>query len=325
MAGQTRLLVYSILYNESEFLPAMLESLLSQTDRDFSLLLSDNYSTDGTAAIIEKYRDSFQSISVIRPPTFCSGFEHSLFIQSHILENCLDYTHILFLGGHDVFSSETIECLKTKAEASPGSAIIYTDTYRMSWSGEIVERYPASLDTTGVPRHLIPFVVLIGIIFNIMSSGILRFDAFVANKFKYVCCAADHFVLCEAALLGPITYSPGGSVFLRDAPSFTPGWRYYVEKHISVTNRAKGSAYDFGLQISWLISILERSSGVLASAAVADPVQANYFLSAIQLYFIRYGSICQGFVDGSPFLSSDLYHSTQANDLASVLKSLSVL
>ena len=325
MTGQTRLLVYSCLYNESQFLPAMLESLLKQTDQDFGLLLSDNFSTDGTADIIESHRDRFQSISAIKPPNFLSGIEHGLFMHSHILKNYLDYTHIIFLGGHDIFSPDTIQCLKARADESPASAIVYTDTFRLNWSGEIIERYPASLDTTGVPKHFLPFVVLIGMVFNSMSSGILRFDIFAANKPPYACCAADHLLICEAALLGPITYSPGGAVFLRDAPTFTPGWRYYVEKHISEANQAKGSAYDFSLQIRWLVSILERAVGVSASAAILDPVLANYFLSAIQLYFLRYGQIAQGFVDGSPLLSSDLYISAQSNDLARVLKNLSEL
>ena len=303
----------------------MLDSLLNQSDQDFSLLLSDNFSTDGTADIIENYRGHFQSISVIKPNVFLTGIEHGQFLQSHISEHFLGYTHILFIGGHDIVASETIRCLKSRAELSPASAIIYTDTYRLNHSGEVIERYPASLDTAGVPRHLVPFVVLIGIVFNSMSSGILRFDVFAANKVRYACCAVDHFLVCEAALSGSISYASGGAVFLRDAPTFTPGWSYYVSKHISEANRAKGSAYDFGLQISWLVSILERSAGVSASEAVADPVLANYFLSAIQLYFIRYGSMAQGFSEGAHLLASDLYRSTQANDLAMVLNNLSQL
>ena len=322
MASQIRLLVYSCVYNESRFLPAMLESLLNQTDQDFTLLLSDNYSTDGTADIVESYRDRFKSISTIKPPKFLSGIAHGRYVHSYVLEHYLDYTHIIFLGGHDLFSPDTIKCLKARAAESPASSIIYTDTFRISHSGVIVERYPVSLDTAGVPRHLLPVVVLIGMVFNSMSSGILRFDVFAANKLKYSCCAADHFSICEAALLGPITYSPGGGVFLRDAPTFTPGWRYYVEKHISEANLVKGSAFDFSLQITWLVNILERSAGVSAAAAVADPVLANYFLSAIQLYFIRYGQMAQGFVDGTPLLASDLYVAVQANDLAIVLKNL---
>lgn len=323
MASQIRLLVYSCVYNESRFLPAMLESLLNQTDQDFTLLLSDNYSTDATADIIKRHLDLFQKVSVIKPPKFLSGIEHGRFAKSYIIDNFQDYTHIVFLGGHDIFTPDTIKCLKARADASPDSAIVYTDTFRLSRSGEVIGRYPVSLDTAGVPRHLVPFVVLIGMVFNSMSSGITRFDVFATNKLKYACCAADHFLTCEAALLGPITYSSGGGVFLRDAPTFTPGWRYYVEKNISEANRTKGSAYDFSLQISWLVSILERSAGVSAAAAVADPVLANYFLSATQVYLIRYGQMAQGFSDGIPLLASELYKAVQANDLARALKVLS--
>jgi glycosyltransferase involved in cell wall biosynthesis len=325
MTSQIKLLIYSCIYNESQFLAAMLESLLNQTDQDFLLILSDNFSTDGTSDIIGNYIHRFPNISVISPPSFLPGIEHVHYVCSYIAQNCQGYTHTLFLGGHDIISSETIHCLKSRAEQSPASAIIYTDTFRLSWTGEVVGRYPSSLDTAGVPKHLLPFVVLIGIVYNSMFSGIWRFDVFAANQVRYECCASDHFVVCEAALLGPITFSPGGAVFMRDAPTFTPGWTYYVEKHISETNRAKGSAYDFSLQISWLISILERSVGASASAAVANPVLANYFLSAIQLYFIRYGETAHGFVDGSSIFSSELYLSTQANDLPKVLKSLGKL
>jgi glycosyltransferase involved in cell wall biosynthesis len=43
-------------YNGERFLAAAIESLLAQDHEDFELLLADNCSTDGTAAICERYR-----------------------------------------------------------------------------------------------------------------------------------------------------------------------------------------------------------------------------------------------------------------------------
>ncbi|MBI5044411.1 MAG: glycosyltransferase family 2 protein [Candidatus Levybacteria bacterium] len=42
-------------YNEEKYLPKTLESLENQTDKDFSVIVVDNNSTDQTAAIAKKY------------------------------------------------------------------------------------------------------------------------------------------------------------------------------------------------------------------------------------------------------------------------------
>jgi hypothetical protein len=155
-----------------------------------------------------------------------------------------------------------------------------------------------------------------------MSSGIWRADVFAAAKPRFICCAADHLLLCEAALAGPITYTPGGTLFLRDAPTYQPGWQYYVEKHIPEAQRRKGCVHDYTLQIIWLIDILERCIGVSAAQILGQPVYENYFLSAMQLYLIRYGEAAQGFDDPETLAISELYQAIQANDLRRVLQTL---
>jgi hypothetical protein len=226
----------------------------------------------------------------------------------------------MFIGGHDVVDRQTIKHLKERAAATPESALLYTDTFRMSLEGVPLERFANSLNTAGVPRQLVPFVVLLGIGHNIMSSGIWRTDVFKASKPRFVCCASDHFILCEAALSGPITYTPGGALYLRDAPNFKPGWRYYVEKHLPEAQRHKGCVYDFTLQISWLVRILERCIGVSAAQVLGNPVYENYLLSAMQLYFIRYGEAALGFDDHGTLPMSPLYQAIQSNDLGAVLR-----
>lgn len=319
MANRTKLLIYTTVYNEAKFIAEMLESLLAQTDRDFALVISENHSTDGTPDIIERYKHNFERISIIRPPRHLSGIEHGQFAHAHVAGYFNEYSHAMFIGGHDIISPDTIKHLKARADENPESSIIYTDTFRLSLSGEVTEHYSNSLHTSGVPRHFIPFVVLIGIGHNIMSSGIWRADVFKAASHQYVCCVADHLVLCDTALVGPIMHSAGGALYLRDAPTYVPGWRYYVEKHIPPAQRAKGCVYDITLQIRWLVSILEKALGMRASQAVPNPVHANYFLSAIQLYLIRYGDVIQGFEDSAVFQTSDLFAAVQANDLAQVL------
>jgi glycosyltransferase involved in cell wall biosynthesis len=295
----------------------MLESLLAQSDGDFTLLVSDNHSTDGTAEILDSYRSRFKQIVTIKPEKHLSGIEHGHFAYNQVVQNFSDHTHVMFIGGHDLISPETIEHLKERASATPDSALLYTDTTRLSLAGEPLESYPNSLNTAGINRPLVPFIVLFGVGHNIMSSGIWRADVFASAKPRFVCCAADHLLLCEAALSGSITYTPGGSLFLRDAPTYQPGWRYYVEKHIPDAQRKKGCVHDYTLQ-----SILERCIGATATRILGEPVYENYFLSAIQLYFIRYGDAAQGFDDPGALPSSELYQAAQANDLGRVLRTI---
>lgn len=318
-----KLLIYTILYNEIDHVNEMLESLLGQTDTDFSLLISDNYSTDGTFECVHSKVRELPNVSVIKPPRHLSGIEHGRFAYSHICENYKEFTHVMFVGGHDVFSQSFVSNLKLMASENPTSALVYTDTVRLSGSGQLGERYPNCLNTLGVRRELIPFVVLLGLGHNIMSSGIWRMDVFQASMARFTCCAADHLVLCEAAMVGPITYAPGGTLYLRDAPNYRPGWDYYVEKHIPKEQRQKGCVYDFALQTTWLLSILERCVGVSVEQPGLDPLCVNYFLSGIQLYLLRYGAASQGFSDGQDLFKSDLYRAVHANDLSGVLSQLS--
>jgi glycosyltransferase involved in cell wall biosynthesis len=323
MSNKVNLLIYTIVYNESRYLPLMLDSLLSQTDQDFTLLISDNHSTDETPSIIENYSRRFSQINVIKPDNHLSGIEHGHFAYTHVTNHHKLHTHVMFLGGHDIIGPDTIRQLKERAAEAPESALLYTDTFRLNLEGETLERYPNSLNTAGVSRPLIPFVTLFGIGHNIMSSGIWRADVFASAKPRYVCCAADHLLLCEAALSGAITHTSGGALYLRDAPTYTPGWSYYVKKHIPETQRIRGCVYDFSLQISWLISILERCIGGSAPKLLGEPVYENYFLSAMQLYFIRYGEAAQGFDDYGSLLNSELYKAVQSNNLAKVLQAVS--
>jgi len=53
-------------YNGERFLSEAVDSILAQTYRDFELILSDNASTDGTAAICRKYADQDCRVRYVR-------------------------------------------------------------------------------------------------------------------------------------------------------------------------------------------------------------------------------------------------------------------
>ena len=53
-------------WNGQNYLPAMLDSLLSQTTSDFNVLVRDDSSTDGSLEILENYKPKFDGrLSII--------------------------------------------------------------------------------------------------------------------------------------------------------------------------------------------------------------------------------------------------------------------
>lgn len=325
MVSPQKLLIYSIVYNEEAHIVEMLQSLLAQEDTEFDLLISDNHSTDRTVDLIREHGAAINRLRLISPPQHLSGIEHGHFVHRYICDHYSDTTHVMFLGGHDIVSPNYVHRLKSTALENVASAIVYTDTYRLSSSGEVLEHYPNSVNTSGVSAEFIPFVLLLGIGHNIMSSGLWKMEAFRCSEPRFICCAADHLVLCEAALLGAVSYCPGAALYLRDAATYREGWSYYVEKHIPKKQREKGCEYDFAQQVRWLIAILERSSGVSAERAIEMPIASNYFLSGIQLYLLRYMGAAQGFLDGGSFSLRPLYLHVQRNDFNAVLRRIGEL
>ncbi|RZU49085.1 glycosyltransferase involved in cell wall biosynthesis [Krasilnikovia cinnamomea] len=56
-------------YNEQAWIPATLRALAAQTDTDFTLVVVDNASTDGTAGVVRAFaRDSGLDVRLIREP-----------------------------------------------------------------------------------------------------------------------------------------------------------------------------------------------------------------------------------------------------------------
>jgi glycosyltransferase involved in cell wall biosynthesis len=66
LSRKPRLSIGLPVYNGARFLPAALDSLLGQTFSDFELIVSDNASTDDTAAIVQQYAQRDARIVYIR-------------------------------------------------------------------------------------------------------------------------------------------------------------------------------------------------------------------------------------------------------------------
>jgi glycosyltransferase involved in cell wall biosynthesis len=69
MTGRPKVSIGMPVYNREPYIPAVLDSVLSQTYRDFELLISDNASTDRTEAIGREYAARDSRIRYVRNAT----------------------------------------------------------------------------------------------------------------------------------------------------------------------------------------------------------------------------------------------------------------
>jgi glycosyltransferase involved in cell wall biosynthesis len=91
-------------WNGQNYLPAMLDSLLSQTTSDFNVLVRDDGSTDGSLEILQNYKSKFDGrLSVIAgEPTRSATANFAILMR----ETKADY--VLFADQDDVWKPEKV-------------------------------------------------------------------------------------------------------------------------------------------------------------------------------------------------------------------------
>lgn len=68
-------------YNQADYIEETLKSLLNQEANPYEIVVSDNYSNDGTIDILNKYSSN---IRIIKPPKFLSMMENWNFLVSNL-------------------------------------------------------------------------------------------------------------------------------------------------------------------------------------------------------------------------------------------------
>ena len=89
-------------FNRCELLPFAIESALRQTFTDLEVLVSDNHSTDGTKAAVERFAD--HRVRYISPPEHCAMPAHWEFARAQARGDL-----ILLLGDDDALTCDALE------------------------------------------------------------------------------------------------------------------------------------------------------------------------------------------------------------------------
>jgi glycosyltransferase involved in cell wall biosynthesis len=119
-------------YNQAKFLPATLDSVLSQDYPDTEILVFDGGSTDETLSILKGYGGKIQWVSQKdggQPDAINQGLQRA---TGDILA---------YLNSDDIYLPNALKNVTSNFDANPKCPILYGDAWHLHEDGSIMERY----------------------------------------------------------------------------------------------------------------------------------------------------------------------------------------
>lgn len=118
-----RLVIGVPVYNEARFLRSCLESLATQTDNDFAVLVADNASTDGSDIIAKAFSEKYKNFYFIQHERNLGSATNFVYL----LEKT-DSPFFQWLGSHDFLDNNYIRLVMAEFIRRPAASLVYTKT-----------------------------------------------------------------------------------------------------------------------------------------------------------------------------------------------------
>ncbi len=125
-------------YNVKDYLKKCVNSVISQTYKDFEIILVDDGSTDDSPAICDDYAKQDNRVKVIHKQNGGQGDARNVGID--IAEG----EYIIFVDSDDYISEKMLEETVTRAEKYDADMVLH-DYYTVNENGEILFRYSSVL------------------------------------------------------------------------------------------------------------------------------------------------------------------------------------
>lgn len=124
--------VVMVTYNLAEFVPAAIESVLSQEGVAFELVIGDDASTDDTWEIVTRFADRDPRIVAFQVP-HCGK---PSVIRNTAMRRARG-THITFLDGDDIYLPDRLRRVRDVFAQRPETDIVFHDARRMAEDGTL--------------------------------------------------------------------------------------------------------------------------------------------------------------------------------------------
>lgn len=196
-------------YNEERFLAATIDSLLAQSFTDFELIISDNISTDATAAIAREYEQKDKRIRYIRQPRNIGSIQN---INSLIKQARGEF--FLLAGAHDLLSENYISSLIDALNENPKTVLAYGKAVWIDKNGQEIDKPSSIVDTSGMNNPVRRFNMAM---WSNQHSlyGLIRLDALRKTHLLPENIVPGAVLVGELSILGCFVYVPEATWYRR--------------------------------------------------------------------------------------------------------------
>ena len=136
-------------YNHAQFLETRIESVLTQSNKDWELIILDDASTDGSREIIESYVSRYPQIRAV----FNENNSGSPFYQWNKGAEIADGTYLWFAESDDSCESNFLETMIPILDSNPNVGIAYAQSYLINEEGEKLNSYKKNLEFIYKANH----------------------------------------------------------------------------------------------------------------------------------------------------------------------------
>jgi len=207
-----RLTVGLPVYNGEKYLAQSLDALLGQTYEDFELLISDNTSTDGTAAICAQYQAKDSRIRYFRQPRNIGCAPNHNFLVGQARGEFFKWA-----SDDDLYACDLLERCVDALDKYPHVALAHSFTAIIDDSANVIKTVRYSLDSAApsAPERFRSVLFDTGGDDDgaVIRTRILRQTALNGSYYR-----ADRTFVAELALHGPFYHVPDWLYFRRDHP-----------------------------------------------------------------------------------------------------------
>jgi glycosyltransferase involved in cell wall biosynthesis len=205
-------------YNGERFLEEALESILGQTFSDFSLVVSDNASTDGTMAILQAYAARDDRMTVLRSETN----RGSAWNFNRVFEGC-ETPFFKWAAAGDMLAPTCVErCLDVLRSSPPSVVLAFPQTLVIDEHGETVGELVDSLSMRpDSPVHARLRKIVANVLWGNLVFALMRTDALLRTRLHGGYPSSDHVLLAELALLGSFVAVPEPLFLRRQHPGMS--------------------------------------------------------------------------------------------------------
>jgi len=204
-------------YENAQHLPEALESLLSQTYRDFAVVIADDSPTDDARHVVERYARRDPRIVYRHNPQRLGMVANWRAAFDLARQSFPGFELFAWGSDHDVWHPRWLGELVAALDADPEAVVAYPHSFRIDGDGHVL-RAPWSFDTRDVtsPSKRLSLAVE-GMSAGNMVYGLYRADALAgAGVFRSVL-APDRLLLTELAVRGRFVQVPDALWYRRFA------------------------------------------------------------------------------------------------------------